>query len=907
MKERSFYKNYVIRRIIAHLIMLPVIFLLLFYYQYEKFNENIRIIKENHINTEKAILENKVNVIVNFIRFKINKSPENIAEFKKDIIDMINTSNIDNKYYISVYELTGICLAHLNKDLIGKNVFEDEYSKKTNITKEKFDKFKKNPKDNFIVDKVFDIKEQKFKEKIMYAVYFKEFDWFIGSGVFIDNINQMILKKENIEKENLLKSTIILSLIVLLILGVIVIFSKKFLINIKNKLNEIIILFGKASNDLQVIDLSKFEFDEFKEIGQQLNKLIEQRKESEDLFKNFVHQSKDGIILVNQIGDIIELNEVICEIFENKRENLLNKKIWDMQFDKVPQEIKSKATYDRIKLFLTELLKYENPNLFLSPLEQRIEKKNKTIAHIQTLLFPIISENKVIMGGIIRDISEQKKIEESLSSEKERLAITLKSIADGVIVIDTDYKIILMNKSAEEITGFKSIDATGKNINQIYKISNEKLNNYVKYNIYENENEFSILIDKNGEEKLVTDKSSPIYDKNRIVIGSVLVFQNITEKKKTEIELQKAQKLESLGLVAGGIAHDFNNLLTGILGYISLTKNIAKDNEIISLLDKAEDATQQSKKLTLQLLTFSKGGDPVKKVISITPLIKNSLSFILMGSNIKYTFEEDSFLSFVEVDEGQITQVFNNIIVNAKEAMSDGGLIKVKAENFYANNVLGISNGDYIKITFEDNGTGIEEKNFKKIFDPYFTTKTKGNGLGLSICYSVVKKHNGIITVDSKLNQGTVFSIYLPHSNKNEYIRHIKEQKIIYNSGKVLVLDDEEVIRVLLSKMLKHLGYTSILTAKGEDTIEIYKDLLNKNEKPDVVILDLTIVGGMGGKDTIDELLKTDKNLKAIVSSGYSNDPIIANYNDYGFKNFLLKPYKLEELSNVLNSVLKGE
>ncbi len=907
MKERSFYKNYVIRRIIAHLIMLPVIFLLLFYYQYEKFNENIRIIKENHINTEKAILENKVNVIVNFIRFKINKSPENIAEFKKDIIDMINTSNIDNKYYISVYELTGICLAHLNKDLIGKNVFEDEYSKKTNITKEKFDKFKKNPKDNFIVDKVFDIKEQKFKEKIMYAVYFKEFDWFIGSGVFIDNINQMILKKESIEKENLLKSTIILSLIVLLILGVIVIFSKKFLINIKNKLNEIIILFGKASNDLQVIDLSKFEFDEFKEIGQQLNKLIEQRKESEDLFKNFVHQSKDGIILVNQIGDIIELNEVICEIFENKRENLLNKKIWDMQFDKVPQEIKSKATYDRIKLFLTELLKYENPNLFLSPLEQRIEKKNKTIAHIQTLLFPIISENKVIMGGIIRDISEQKKIEESLSSEKERLAITLKSIADGVIVIDTDYKIILMNKSAEEITGFKSIDATGKNINQIYKISNEKLNNYVKYNIYENENEFSILIDKNGEEKLVTDKSSPIYDKNRIVIGSVLVFQNITEKKKTEIELQKAQKLESLGLVAGGIAHDFNNLLTGILGYISLTKNIAKDNEIISLLDKAEDATQQSKKLTLQLLTFSKGGDPVKKVISITPLIKNSLSFILMGSNIKYTFEEDSFLSFVEVDEGQITQVFNNIIVNAKEALPNGGLIKVKAENFYANNVLGISNGDYIKITFEDNGTGINEKNFKKIFDPYFTTKTKGNGLGLSICYSVVKKHNGIITVDSKLNQGTVFSIYLPHSNKNEYIRHIKEQKIIYNSGKVLVLDDEEVIRVLLSKMLKHLGYTSILTAKGEDTIEIYKDLLNKNEKPDVVILDLTIVGGMGGKDTIDELLKTDKNLKAIVSSGYSNDPIIANYNDYGFKNFLLKPYKLEELSNVLNSVLKGE
>lgn len=907
MKEKSFYKNYVIRRIIAHLIMLPVVFLLLFYYQYEKFDENIKIIKENHINTEKAILENKVNIIANFIKFKINKSPENTTEFKEDIVDIINTSNTNNKYYIFIFEGNGNCLAHINKDFIGKNVFEDEYSKKTNITKEKFERYKQKPDDKFVIDKVFDLKEQKFKEKLMYTLYFKKFDWFIGSGVFIDEINNLILKKESIEKENLFKSTIILGLIVLLILGIIVIFSKKFLMSIKNKFNEIIILFGKASSDLKIIDLNKFEFDEFKEIGQQLNKLIEQRKESEELFKNFVHQSKDGIILVNQNGDIIELNEVICEIFENKRENLLNKKIWDMQFDKVPQEIKSKATYDRIKLFLTELLMYENPNLFLSPLEQRIEKKNKTIAHIQTLLFPIILENKIIMGGIVRDISEQKKIEESLSSEKERLAITLKSIADGVIVIDTDYKIILMNKSAEEITGFKSAEAVGKNINQIYKISNEKLNNYVKYNIYENLNEFSILIDKNGEEKLVTDKSSPIYDKNRIVIGSVLVFQNITEKKKTELELQKAQKLESLGLVAGGIAHDFNNLLTGILGYISLTKNIAKDNEIISLLDKAEDATQQSKKLTLQLLTFSKGGDPVKKVISITPLIKNSLSFILMGSNIKYTFEEDSFLSFVEVDEGQITQVFNNIIVNAKEAMPNGGFIKVKAENFYANNVLGISNGDYIKITFEDNGTGIDEKNFKKIFDPYFTTKTKGNGLGLSICYSVVKKHNGIITVDSKVNQGTIFSIYLPHSNKNEYIRHIKEQKIIYNSGKVLVLDDEEVIRVLLSKMLKHLGYTSILTAKGEDTIEIYKDLLDKGEKPDVVILDLTIVGGMGGKDTIDELLKTDKNLKAIVSSGYSNDPIIANYNDYGFKNFLLKPYKLEELSNVLNSVLKGE
>ncbi len=907
MKEKSFYKSYVTKRILTHLLTLPIIFILLFFYRYEKFNENMKIIRENHINTERVILENKVTIIVNFIKFKINKSLENTEEFKDDIIDIINTSNVNNKYYIYIFDGNGLCLAHINKDFIGKNVFEEEYSKKTNITKEKFERYKKTSENGFIIDNVFDLKEQKFKEKIMYTVYFDKFDWFVGSGVFIDEIDNLISKKASVEKEQLLKSTVILSLITLLILGIIVIISKKFLISIQNKFNEVVILFGKASADLNKIDLNKFEYDEFKEIGSQLNKLIEKRKESEDLFKNFVHQSKDGIILVNQDGDIIELNEVICEIFENKRENLLNKKIWDMQFDKVPQEIKSKATYDRIKFFLTELLKYENPNLFLSPLEQRIEKKNKTIAHIQTLLFPVISENKVIMGGIIRDISEQKKIEENLSSEKERLAITLKSIADGVIVTDNDYKILLMNKSAEEITGYKSNEATGKNINQIYKISNENLKNYIKYNIYENLNEFSILIDKNGEEKLVTDKSSPIYDRNRIVIGSVLVFQNITEKKKTELELQKAQKLESLGLVAGGIAHDFNNLLTGILGYISLTKNITKDNEILSLLEQAEEATQQSKKLTLQLLTFSKGGDPVKKVISITPLIKNSLSFILMGSNIKYTFEEDSFLSFVEVDEGQITQVFNNIIVNAKEAMPNGGLIKVKAENFYANNVLGISNGDYIKITFEDNGIGIDEKNFKKIFDPYFTTKQKGNGLGLSICYSVVKKHNGIITVDSKLNQGTIFSIYLPHSNKNEYIRHIKEQKIIYNSGKILVLDDEEVIRVLLSKMLKHLGYTSVLTAKGEDTVQSYKDLLSKGEKPDAVILDLTIVGGMGGKDTIDELLKIDKNLKAVVSSGYSNDPVIANYSEYGFKNFLLKPYKLEELSNVLNSVLKGE
>lgn len=512
-----------------------------------------------------------------------------------------------------------------------------------------------------------------------------------------------------------------------------------------------------------------------------------------------------------------------------------------------------------------------------------------------------------------------KKSQEELSIEKERLAVTLRSIGDGVICTDTEGRITLLNKVAEELTDWSQEEALGHLFYDVFCIVDETISDH-SYDY----NDIVVrlqtgskagfadqtrLLSKNHAERIISTSGAPISDANGKALGAILVFRDISESVKLQDELLKAHKLESVGILAGGIAHDFNNLLTGILGNISLAKLIAQSNEaLLTKLDTAEKASLRARDLTAQLLTFSKGGEPVRKLTSLVKIVKEAAMFATTGSNCRCEqFIADDLWS-VEADEGQISQVLHNLIINAGQAMPDGGTIEVFSENVTVkeNDGLLLAPGKYIRISVRDSGTGIDRASLTKIFDPYFSTKKGGSGLGLASAYSIIKKHNGHIQVHSEQGEGSTFRVYLPASSREAESINYHKKSLKKGFGKVLVVDDEELVKDVTGKMLASLGYNVAFASEGETAVNMYKEQLTSGSRYDLVIMDLTIPGGMGGKDAIQKLYQLDSDVVAIVSSGYANDPIMANYHDYGFSAVLSKPFNIEDLSRVLFE-LKGK
>ena len=570
--------------------------------------------------------------------------------------------------------------------------------------------------------------------------------------------------------------------------------------------------------------------------------------------------------------------------------------------------------------------------------------KNGDRVFFELVKVPVHDNNGDISGliGVTHDITDRKKTEEALrkahseldkrvkqrtwelaqatlklSAEKERLAVTLRSIGDGVITTNIDGNVILLNKVAEDLTGWSHDEAQGKSLQEIFRIVNTKTNtphadlvkNTVRTGQVTTLDSHTKLISRNGKEYIVADSAAPIKDSNSNIIGVVLVFRDVTEKIKMEDELAKSQKIESIGILAGGIAHDFNNVLTAILNNISLAKmNTKYDDKIFKILTEAENITFKAKDLTQQLLTFSKGGMPIKEVTSVCKMLKDTCTFTLRGSNVKHECSIPEEIWPVEIDPGQITQVIQNLIINADQAMPDGGMIKIVAENIVVDETsnLPLKKGDYIKLSFIDKGVGIPEEHKSKVFDLYFTTKQKGSGLGLSTAYSIIKRHNGHITLNSELGKGTTFYLYLPAAKGVIQHDETKAEKTnVSGKGKILVMDDEELIKKSLGLILKRLGYEVEFASNGLEALELYKNARNCNAPFNVVILDLTIPGNMGGEEVIKKLLKIDPQIKAIASSGYSNDPVMADFKAYGFSGIAIKPYKIEELSALLNKLTK--
>jgi PAS domain S-box-containing protein len=416
------------------------------------------------------------------------------------------------------------------------------------------------------------------------------------------------------------------------------------------------------------------------------------------------------------------------------------------------------------------------------------------------------------------------------------------------------------------------------------------------------------VVTKGGDVKWISHSWSPIMSdgKFRMIVS---VVRDITEHRKMEEELIKAQKLETVGVLAGGIAHDFNNILTAVWGYLSLAKAAARPmGDVVELLTEAEKASVRARDLTQQLLTFSRGGTPVKRPLSLGAVLKDAAGFALSGSNVRCETAVPGNLWLVEADEGQVSQVINNLVLNAVQAMPRGGVIRISARNVRAGSVEGmpLPGRDYVMISVRDEGIGIPEEHLQKIFDPYFTTKQRWSGLGLSITYSIVRNHDGAITATSTLGEGTTFRVYLPAAETQAVPEICEADTPPGGTGRILFMDDDKVVQSVGRRMLEYLGYEVAIAGDGGEMLASYGKAMGDGKPFDAVIMDLTIPGLMGGREAIGKLLLLDPRARAIVSSGYSNDPVAANLAEHGFVGFVPKPYRVEELAAELRRVLSG-
>ncbi|MEK6652154.1 MAG: PAS domain S-box protein [Nitrospirota bacterium] len=617
-------------------------------------------------------------------------------------------------------------------------------------------------------------------------------------------------------------------------------------------------------------------------------------KESERKYRDLVDNALVGVYKTNLKGDILFVNEALSSMLEFES----------------PDDMKKANAVARYKdpkqreAFIEKL----NETKMVNSFEAELLTKTGKSRHV--LLSAVLDGD--ILSGMIMDISDRKLSEEAIKESEEKCRMLIENIQDGVFIIQ-DAKIKFSNEAFAKMIGYTAEEVIGIDIQKLIAPEDldmvlDRYQQRLAGKDVPKEYEF-LMRHKDGVTRVIVNMLVGLVDYQGKT-ASMGTVKDVTEHKLMEEELQKAQKLESLGILAGGIAHDFNNILTAITGNISLAKMYAQPGlEVFDILTEVEKASLRAKNLTTQLLTFSKGGIPVKRLSSITKLIKDSCGFAISGSKVKCEISTPDDLCPVEIDKGQISQVIHHMIINAQQAMPEGGIIKVKAENITADaeHPLPLKDGKYLKISIKDHGIGIQEEHLAKIFDPYFTTKQEGSGLGLASAYSIVKKHDGHITAESKLGEGTTFYIYLPASEKK--IPIVKDTGIspaVRGKGKVLVMDDDDIVRLVVGRMLGQCGYEAEFAEDGEGAIELYKKAKESGAPFDAVIIDLIIPAGMGGKEAIKKLIEIDPAIRAIVSSGYSDDPVMSNFKEYGFKDAMAKPYEIADLRQMLHKVIAG-
>lgn len=519
-----------------------------------------------------------------------------------------------------------------------------------------------------------------------------------------------------------------------------------------------------------------------------------------------------------------------------------------------------------------------------------------------------------VMGveGIFRDITERKRAEEELFRQKNLISNIIESASEGIFAKDLHGVYISINKAGAHMMGYSVAEVIGRTDFDLLPI--ETAMEFQKTD--------QMIIDTGSaaeqEEIMPIEGTTHVYLTNKTpwrnnkgeIIGVIGVSNDISDRKEHEKEQLKIDKLESLGVLAGGIAHDFNNILTGIIGNISLAQiYLEPGHKSVQKLAEAEKASVRATELAHQLLTFAKGGEPVKKLIAIPDLIQETISLALHGSNCGCNLNLADQIQTIEADEGQLSQVFHNIIINATQAMPGGGTLSISAENAHLDqaNAMNLPHGDYVKLSFSDQGCGISKENLAKIFDPYFTTKSAGNGLGLASARSIICRHGGQISASSTPDRGTTFTILLPSTGQSRTDLNnepANRNNNVQGSGSILVMDDEVMILDMVSNMLEILGYEATAAENGTETIHLYRSAMEAGNRFSAVIMDLTIPGNMGGREAAERILSLDPQACLIVSSGYSNDPIMSDFRQYGFQGAVTKPYNVKQISQVLNTLI---
>ncbi|HOW54678.1 MAG TPA: PAS domain S-box protein [Syntrophorhabdaceae bacterium] len=627
-------------------------------------------------------------------------------------------------------------------------------------------------------------------------------------------------------------------------------------------------------------------------------------RESEKKYRQIVDTANEGILVANEDFRITLVNRQIIKMTGYSEEEMIGKSLSEF-IHKADREEYDTRIHRRIQ---GKSQQYE----------LRLRKNDGSLLWVIVSASPVFDTKNRFRGSItlFTDITERKKIEEDIRESEERYRTAIEHSNDGVAILEGD-SFIYVNQKFVDMFGYDSTNEIME-LKQSMTVHPDEAQFVSEINRgrqmgkdVPQRYEFRGLRKDGSSIHLEVSATKTQYRGNTVTLA---YLRDVTSRRLMENELLNSKKLESIGILAGGIAHDFNNLLMSILGYISLAKMYLQpdDTKASEKLSEAENTIDKAKDLTVQLLTFSRGGSPVKKAIRLEHFIRDSVKIPLSGSHVRCRYSFHEHLWPVNADESQLRQVIHHMALNAREAMADSGTITFSARNTTVEkeHESFLQAGDYVELSISDNGKGIEKGYLSQVFDPYFTTKDfgpqKGMGLGLAVCYSIIKKHGGHIEVESVVKEGTTFKVYLPAgkhtavSTREEHL-HPGQKKL-----RILIADDEEAVLKTTGLILDRLGHNVSTVLDSKEAINLYRQSMESKDPFDVVILDLTSPDGLGGVRILEQLLRIDPSVYALLSSGYPNDPHIINYGQYGFKGVLLKPYRIEELNEILKKVKKS-